>query len=115
MPVATEIRYVAMLVETVVRFGHPRRPSFGRNRVAPHGIDLRHNRNAEFGINFGGGNSGAQSRPSAPYKKNVMRLDFHEYRLAAALGKVPASTPTLSVAHSVKNRAQMQMEIFSDG
>src|SRR3981189_11232 len=54
------------------------------------------------------GDGSAHSRASASDKKNVMRPDFHEYRLAAALGKVLASTRTLSVAHSVKNRVRMQ-------
>ena len=76
-PVAAGDGVVGVLVEAVVRPDHPGGAPLGRDRVAAHGVDLRHNRNTEFGIDFGGGNCGAQASASATYEKNVMRPYFH--------------------------------------
>jgi hypothetical protein len=74
-----------MFVETIVRLGHTGSSAFSRNRVAAHRINLRHNRDAEFWVDFGGGDGGAQPRTSASHEKNVVRPDLHGSPLAAAI------------------------------
>ena len=77
-PVAAGDGVVGVLVETVVGLGHAGRAALGGDRVAAHGIDLGDHGDAEFGIDLGGGNRGAQSRATATYQKNVVRRSFHD-------------------------------------
>ena len=93
-PVAAGNGVVGMLVETVVRLGHAGRAALGRYRVAAHGINLGHHRDAEFGIDLGGGNCGAQSCATASYQKNVVRRSFHDSPRRALRGQ--SRLPTMA-------------------
>jgi hypothetical protein len=74
-PVATGNRVVRVLVEAVVGGNRARGASFGGDRVAPHRINLGHDRDVEAWIEFGDGNSGAQTGAAAAHQHNVMSRD----------------------------------------
>jgi len=76
-PVTARNCVVRVLVEAVIGFCHPGGPAFGRNGVAAHGINLGDHGDAEFGIDFGGGYGGAETRASSTHEKNIMRGSIH--------------------------------------
>ncbi len=76
-PVTAADRIVKVLLETVVRFDHPRRPALRRAGMAAHRINLGDQCNANFGIRFGQCDGSAQTRAPRSDNGNI-RLDrFH--------------------------------------
>ena len=61
-----------MLVEGVTGLDDCGSSSFGRDRVAAHGIHLGDDCHTQFGIEFGDGNRGSEACPAASDQQNVM-------------------------------------------
>jgi len=66
---------VGVGLEAVVRPRHRRRAAFGRDRVAAHGIHLRHQRHAQLRIGLCNRNGRAQTRRAAAHNYDVIVKD----------------------------------------
>ena len=65
-------RVVGVGVESVVVPDHGGRPTFGRDRVGPHGVDLGDQADVDVGIGLDCGDGGAQTGGPAPDDEDVV-------------------------------------------
>src|SRR3974390_1907278 len=72
-PVAAGDSVVGVFVGAVVGLGDTGCGTFGRDRVAAHGVYLRHYADAELGIDLSDGDRRAQPRTASSHEKYVVR------------------------------------------
>src|SRR5207245_1731236 len=76
-PVTAGDGVVGMLVKSVAWLGDACSAAFGRNCVAPHGVDLGDNRDVKFGIDFGDCDGSPEARPATSHQENVVVRYVH--------------------------------------
>src|SRR5207245_7621155 len=69
---------VVVIIQRIPDFNYPGSPTFGRNRVAAHGVNLGDHGHAEFGIGLGHGNRGSKAGATAADQQNIVVGDVHK-------------------------------------
>src|SRR5437867_1971851 len=79
-PVAAADRVIGVGIEAVVWLDHRRRPSFSRDGVASHRIDLGDDRDAKLCIALRNGDRSPKAGPSATNQKDIVVGGLHRSR-----------------------------------
>src|SRR5438093_5813283 len=90
-PVGAGDGVLGVVVEAVVRLDHRGRPTFGRDGMAAHRINLGDDPHAQRGILLADSDGGTQARTTTPNDENIVTQEVHVDRIRSTGADAPRS------------------------